>query len=637
MATRLGSARSPTIAGQTPTMLVLQQKNPEKFKIELAATKFHLQSTSEPPQSKAAIMASFKKHYAVDSDTSDSEMSDAATPQKQDDGPRYSRNATFEKDEEEEELERLVLGNENAFRDSLFQGANIYDATVDVNGKELVQMDDDDEDMEGMADADLFMLDTGASGDAPKAQQPATSSAAGELPAWVDSDDERVTVTILNRMGRTRPLREVNDDEAVSGQDYIRRLRQYYLRVNPTPSWAKQSDERPAKRSKKTREGPGSDSDSSDLDSDAELSSLPMNKFLRDVRQLAGQNATGRRPLQPGAIDIQKTRDIPDKHAREVTSLSFHPKYPVLLSASPASKMWLHHIAPEANPQPNPALTSVQAKKVDVRRAQFLYPEGDQIFFAGRRKYFHHWDLPSGTVQKTQGVQGRQLDHKSMERFRLSPCGRYMAVQGSSRKGGGIVTVISAASTQWVAEARLSARHGISDFQWWRNGEGMTILGRDGMVGEYSLEDRRFLATWMDEGGVNANVIALGGRGGPESFGEDVWVAIGSNSGICTLYNRSFLLSETVPDRPEPTRTFENVITSISVIAFSPDGQLLAYGSLDKDTLKLVHVASQTVYRNWPTAQTPLGRITAVAFGKDSDLLAVGNDTGKIRLWEIRR
>jgi WD40 repeat protein len=299
--------------------------------------------------------------------------------------------------------------------------------------------------------------------------------------------------------------------------------------------------------------------------------------------------------------------------------------------------MWLHHIAPEANPQPNPALTSVQAKKVDVRRAQFLYPEGDQIFFAGRRKYFHHWDLPSGTVQKTAGIQGRKEDHKSMERFRLSPCGRYMAIQGSSKKGGGIVSVISAASTQWVAEARLSAKGGVRDFQWWRNGEGMTILGQDGMVGEYSLTERRFLATWMDEGGVNALVLALGGRGGPDAFGEDAWVAIGSNSGMCTLYNRSFLLEDPVKERPEPTRTFENVISPVTVITFSPDGQLLAYGSLEKDTLKLVHVASQTVYRNWPTAQTPLGRVTAVAFGKDSDSLAVGNDRGKIRLWEIRR
>jgi len=42
------------------------------------------------------------------------------------------------------------------------------------------------------------------------------------------------------------------------------------------------------------------------------------------------------------------------------------------------------------------------------------------------------------------------------------------------------------------------------------------------------------------------------------------------------------------------------------------------------------------VYQNWPTNQTPLGRITAVAFGRHDRVLAVGNDVGKVRLWDIR-
>jgi len=45
-----------------------------------------------------------------------------------------------------------------------------------------------------------------------------------------------------------------------------------------------------------------------------------------------------------------------------------------------------------------------------------------------------------------------------------------------------------------------------------------------------------------------------------------------------------------------------------------------------------------TVYRNWPTSQTPLGRISAVALGEvNGELtLIVGNEAGKIRGWEIR-
>ncbi|KAJ6783599.1 hypothetical protein PWT90_05275 [Aphanocladium album] len=90
-------------------------------------------------------------------------------------------------------------------------------------------------------------------------------------------------------------------------------------------------------------------------------------------------------------------------------------------------------------------------------------------------------------------------------------------------------------------------------------------------------------------------------------------------------------------ERPSPTRTFEQLVTPITVLAFSPDGQLFAFGSQQKkDALRLVHLPTCTVYRNWPTEQTNIGRITAVAFGRQSNLLAVGNDAGKIRLWDIR-
>ena len=63
----------------------------------------------------------------------------------------------------------------------------------------------------------------------------------------------------------------------------------------------------------------------------------------------------------------------------------------------------------------------------------------------------------------------------------------------------------------------------------------------------------------------------------------------------------------------------------------------MAFGSVHKkDALRLVHLPSCTVYRNWPTEQTPLGRVTAVGFDNASEVLAVGNDMGKIRMWEVR-
>ncbi|KFA70526.1 hypothetical protein S40285_00593 [Stachybotrys chlorohalonatus IBT 40285] len=546
-----------------------------------------------------------------------------------------------DKDSDEEELERLVLGDKAGFRENLFKpDLNLYNDT-ETQGQLATTGGVGLEDVEDM---DLFMMDTGAprgAAQAAKASQAAQTTEDGDAPAWEDSDDERLTVSLANAT-RLRKLRLTEADDLVSGAEYSRRLRQQYLRLHPLPAWAREASEHPAKRRRRSSAASNSSDASDDSDGD-DVSAQPLEKFLRDVNKLAGLGSTKKRRLRPETIDIQRTRPIPDKHRAAVESLSFHPKYPVLLSASTSSVLFLHHIAPGAQPTPNPQLTSVQAKQVDVRRAEFLYPAGEKIFFAGRRRYFHHWDLQSGIVQKTNQILGHRLEHKTMEKFKMSPCGRYMAIAASTKKGGGIVNIISAESMQWIAAAQLSSHNGIADFAWWSTGGGLTILGRDGQVGEYSIESRSFLGVWVDEGCVGGIVIALGGGQGPAGLGDDHWVAVGSSTGITNIYDRNELVTSSVGEevaiqaRPTPKRTFEQLITPITVLTFSPDGQLLAFGSREsKDALKLVHLPSCTVYRNWPTEQTPLGRVTAVAFGRDSDVLAVGNDAGHIRLWEIR-
>lgn len=554
------------------------------------------------------------------------------------------KTAILDKDSDEEELERLVLGDKTSFRQNLFTTGGA------LTDEGLLPGDDDAQDagngLEEIDDADLFTFDT-AGVDAAAAAAKLASAMKGQKKtddeaAWHDSDDEKLAVSLAS-VSRLRKLRITEADDVVSGAEYSRRLRREFLRINPLPEWAQTS--RPTKRRRRSSASSGSSPDNSGGEEEEEnVEAQPLEEFLRNVNKLSGYGSGGeKRRLRPEVIDIQRTREIPDQHKAAVASLSFHPEHPVLLSTSAASTLYLHHIAPEAHPTPNPRLTSVQVKQVDVRRAEFLLPDGDRIFFAGRRRYFHHWHLPSGLVQRTTQIQGHRKEHKTVEKFKLSPCGRYMGIVASTRKGGGIVNILSTTTMQWIGAARLTSRNGIADMAWWRNGDGMTILGRDGQVGEYSVEAGRFLGLWTDEGSVGSIVLALGGFAGPQQLGEDRWVAVGSNSGITNIYDRTELLEPkasdgtTLKERPTPKRVFEQLVTPITVLEFSPDGQLFAFGSQHKkDALKLVHLPSCTVYKNWPTSSTPLGRITTVAFGRQSDLLAVGNESGKIRLWQIR-
>jgi U3 small nucleolar RNA-associated protein 18 len=379
---------------------------------------------------------------------------------------------------------------------------------------------------------------------------------------------------------------------------------------------------------------------SNDMDVDEEdLSTLPLARLLQNAGSLTRTSAGGKRKLRPEVLDIQRTKDIPITQPSAITSLSFHPTYPVLLSSGPASTLYLHHIAPTAVPTPNPLLTSVHISSTPLHTSAFLPPSGDKIFFSGRRRYFHTWELESGTIQKITRVYGQKEEQRSMERFKLSPCGRYMGLIGSARKGGGIVNILDAATSQWIAAARVEGRGGIADFAWWSDGEGLTIAGKGGEIGEWSMQSRSFVALWQDEGAVGTSVLTLGGRSGRTELGGDRWVVIGSSSGIVNIYDRRPWVEKgiDVPERPEPTKRFMQLTTPTSCLDFSPDGQLLVIASRWKrDALRLVHLPSCTVYRNWPTSQTPFGRISAVAFSSGSDMLAVANEQGKIKLWEIR-
>lgn len=387
-----------------------------------------------------------------------------------------------------------------------------------------------------------------------------------------------------------------------------------------------------------------------DIDSEERLSAQPLAKYLQSGESVS-QTASSvkKNKLRPEVLDIQRTRDIPTTQPSAITSLQFHPHHPILLSSGPASTLYLHHISPTSLPIPNPLLTSVHIRSTPLSSTAFLAaplstPDNNKIIFSGRRRFYHTWDLATGTIQKVTRVYGHAAEQRTMERFKLSPCGRYMGLVGSSRKGGGTINVLDARTNQWIAEARMEGIGGIADFAWWSNGEGFTIAGKGGEIGEWSVNLQTFLGRWIDDGAVGTTVIALGGHGGSESLGGDRWIAIGSSSGIVNIYDRrTWGTSGTdagnagIQERPAPARTFTQLTTPTSNLEFSGDGQVLAMSSKwKKDALRLVHLPSCTVYRNWPTSNTPLGRISAIAW-RGSEMLAIANEQGKVRLWEIRR
>ncbi len=105
--------------------------------------------------------------------------------------------------------------------------------------------------------------------------------------------------------------------------------------------------------------------------------------------------------------------------------------------------------------------------------------------------------------------------------------------------------------------------------------------------------------------------------------------------GVVNLYETAAVLASAAP---RPVKAFMHLTTAVTTLSFHPSGAVLAAASSAKqDALRLIHVEARTVIANWPTSQTPCGRVTALAWsrGDAGGHVAVANDKGRVLLYRL--
>lgn len=137
-------------------------------------------------------------------------------------------------------------------------------------------------------------------------------------------------------------------------------------------------------------------------------------------------------------------------------------------------------------------------------------------------------------------------------------------------------------------------------------------------------------------------------NGSMSSRTSPIYLACGTSSGTVDLFstlsttppqkatstNSTSSKQEQQPTSPQLTKTFDQLHTNMSSIAFHESGEIMAFASkFERDALRVAHVKSKTVFSNWPGAKTPLRYIHSLAFSKN--MLAVGNDKGKVLLYNL--
>lgn len=516
------------------------------------------------------------------------------------------------KDDEEIALEKFVFGDEEGLAANLRKVDSLYDASGSEFEDEssVASGSDEESDLDGVQDEELFFIDDGksaqsdaldtemAEGDGSDTENTSTDEEVEA--AWHDSDDERVAVD-LTGSDRLKKLRKQPSDTRVKGAAYVGRLRAQFEKIYPRPGWADEMESDNEEQADSEQEAAHTQNDTNAI-----LAALASSQQFTQTKQL--------RLILPHKILVTRLKNA--NHSRPsraaIQAVCFHETHPLLLTGGFDRTLRLYHV----DGRTNPFVTSLFLKNSPVSACAFA---GSHVYAAGRRRYMNKWDIQTGLVEKISRMYGREQFQKSMEHFKVSPAKKYIGMAGSS----GWCNLLSGETGQWVGGCKIEGT--VADFEFSHDDTLLVVASAAGTIWEYDLQREAVVRKWDDEGGVGVTRIKLGGPG-------DRWMAVGSSNGMVNLYDRAS--SATAP--PKPYKTVDNLVTPVSLVAFSPDGQLLCIALRAKrDALRVVHTAQGSVYANWPTSGTPLGKVTAVAFAPDNHMLAIGNEGGKVTLWGL--
>lgn len=488
--------------------------------------------------------------------------------------------------------------------------------------------DDDDSQMRNLNDDELFFNDSDAdsnlmdidmNNESNTKSHGSNSDSDSDDDAWEDSDDERLIIDVTT-IDRLKKLRENEDERFIAGLEYINRLKKQYKNTFQVPDWATheyEDDKIDADDEEGGEESNNGNTGIFDSVGPAQsniitASSNPLSDFLSQNQTYNITNEKSKL-LNPEHLNIDRLVDanISKLSKSSIQSMSFHPTQPLLLTGGFDRTLRIYHI----DGKHNNLITSLHLKQSPVQTCVFIKDKSSgltTIMSGGRRKYMFKWNIDLGTIEKITRMYGNEIRQRSFEHFKTSKDGKFIALAGN----GGWVNILSISTSQWIHGFKIEGT--LMDFEF--TNDKLIVINQAGEIWEFNMSNYSIVKRWTDVTGIGITIIRVSPNGR--------YLAIGSNTGFVNVYDR--IKENTL------IKSIDNLTTTISSLEFSHDSQVLCIASRAKrDALRLVHLPSCNVFKNWPTSVTPLGKVTSVAFSPSGGFLATGNEQGRIRLWKL--
>ncbi|CAA7405905.1 unnamed protein product [Spirodela intermedia] len=420
---------------------------------------------------------------------------------------------------------------------------------------------------------------------------------------WFDDEEEKVRVDVTN-VNRLRKLRQKADESVISGSDFVSRLRAQHVRLNPGTEWARIGS--------RSREYHSSDDESGEgsgvtAPHDAEDKGV---SILQSTDELLVKDGSR---LLPGILEYSRLIDanIEESSNGPISSVQFHRNAQLLLAAGLDRRLRFFQVDGKRNTR----VESIFIEDCPIRKASFL-PEGSQVIISGRRRFFYCFDLVKAKFDKVGPLLGRE--ERSLESFEVSPDSGTIAFIGNE----GYILLVSSKTKNLIGTLKMNGT--VRSLAFSDDGRELVSSGGDGHIYHWDLGTRKCFHKGVDEGCLTGSALC--------TSQDSTLFAAGSSSGIVNVYSREEFLA----GKRKPVKAIENLTTKVDCLRFNCDAQMLAIcSSMKKNSLKLLHVPSFTVFSNWPALGCNLQYPRCLDFSPNGGFMAVGNAAGKVLLYKL--
>ncbi|EFP09101.1 hypothetical protein CRE_25379 [Caenorhabditis remanei] len=414
-----------------------------------------------------------------------------------------------------------------------------------------------------------------------------------EKPAWHDEDDDGLVVSVPTKVKKTLKieLKKTTDVEhgELDSKEYIGRLQEAFKkRHGGTPKWAAAS---------------------ADDEEEGSLSKTAAGYLAKDVKL----------PKTTIHTNLLKDFNIGHQCNRDITCVKFHKTRPVLIVGDQGGNIQLFKVSKEV--KKDRFLQSASFAKFPIDCMEIGGQGHTVICSSSRQEYLMEYNMDTREV--TQLKPPNTVPKQGIHLFAVSHDSQFLAIAGHNSH----IYVLHSASMEHITTISLPANARCIKFFPSHNREmwiicetGQVVIANIGLQGSKSTQH-----CFTDDGAVHGTTLAISQHGD--------YFATGSDTGIVNVYSGHSCRDSSTP---QPLFNVSNLVTQVSSIAFNSDAQLMAICSNAKENhLRLVHVASQTVFKNFPERNGKVSNANCLDFSPSGGYLAVGNDRGRLHVFSI--